>query len=84
MKIKNEHYERLKAALDKALEGFGQAQKEDYFRYNPKATETRFLWDVYWHSTRYDERLLGGMYEYLNDSNIETALKYYFKNHWNK
>jgi hypothetical protein len=79
MKIKPEHYGRLKQALDKALVGFGSEQKADYFKHNPKATESRFMWDAFWFAQRHDERLLNDLYTYLNDSHIGTALKNYFK-----
>ena len=70
MKIKPEHYQALKEAVDNVL----QAQPEitvDVYLAKGRTAE-RFRWDALWAR---GFRIPGEWYKYLNDNHIDTALR---------
>lgn len=71
MKIKTEHYQEMKKAIealprDKVLEHKALELGND--------KQKRFLWDVFWAAKLY-KLTSDCLYDYLNDDHIETALK---------
>jgi hypothetical protein len=79
MKIKPEHYEELKAAIQSAVARLGMAAIQDHIKVlknSPavKDTEKRLRWDLI-----YASKLKIGhglpLYAYMNDVHIDTALK---------
>jgi len=67
MKMKLEHYKELEAAVNKVLTDRPNLRKI-YIHAN--ATFSRFCWDVFW-ASGYNLKTL---YDYLNDSHINTAM----------
>jgi hypothetical protein len=73
MKVKPEHYEKLKAAIDK-IDREKAARHKALGLGNDK--DMRFRWDVMWaipYKIRRD--IIDELYEYCNDEHIDTALK---------
>jgi hypothetical protein len=68
MKIKQEDYNNLKAAIKKS-HLFNPEHKQKYE--NEGFTDERYRWDCLW-TSKYNFNYL---YKYLNDSHIDTALK---------
>ena len=80
MKMKPEHFEILKRALDRA----NMKDPAAFARYEARGlTHFRFRWDTTF-SIQHDGKPLGDwickeLYPYLNDNNIDTALRQYFE-----
>ena len=70
MKIKKEHFLKIKSDIDNFLKN----RPELKIRYkNEKLSKERFAWDIFWAciDVFFAQKVL---YQYLNDSHIETAL----------
>lgn len=67
MKMKKEHYEQIKTAMEKVMAREPDS-KEKYKKAN--LSKTRYAWDAF-HITCFSSNVL---YEYLNDDHITTAL----------
>jgi len=89
MKIKPEDYKILKSFLDKAVRKIGKDKLAEYkekLKTNPKVRDAdmRFRWDLL-HASRIkigDGKGMRGdveLYGYMNDNQIDTALKTYIK-----
>lgn len=75
MKMRDEDYTRLKAAIQ---EGLGSHDlKVVHDRYKKAAlVDKQFHWDVFWYcADRADTTLVHDLYGYLKDAHIGTALK---------
>ena len=75
MKIKPEHYAHIKKAIstlprDKVLL-HKEALKDDP---RVKDQAMRFRWDLFW-ATRQESKIIHDLYQYLNDTHIDTALR---------
>lgn len=75
MKMKKEHYEKIKKAMEEAIAKY---PKEKEFYKEQNFSKERYAWDIYHASvidgipsSKYSCKVL---YEYLNDSHITTAL----------
>ena len=48
-------------------------------------SDERHRWDMFWHACEHSKKLHGcfcaDLYEYLNDSHIDTALRYIVRTH---
>jgi hypothetical protein len=81
MKITKEHYSKLESIIKEIIDNSGginfvveQYETGKFARSEKvKDLQTRFVWDVY--STSKDWDFKNALYDYLNDSHIETALK---------
>jgi hypothetical protein len=72
MKMTNEHYNRLKILVEQTLSMNPNALQS----YKDKnLTMMRYRWDLYHTATFKDRDLTSDLYKYLNDNNIDTALK---------
>lgn len=88
-KMTDEDYKILSSHLDKYINQFGKEKLLEYkeqLRNSPKVkdVEMRFRWDILWASKLKigDGKGMSGdvnLYAYLNDNQIDTALKYYMK-----
>ena len=80
MKIKPEHLERMRVAVQKVLD-INLGAVERYERGNfPRADmvkdlQKRFCFDLMWAVRAFDKELLNDMYAYMDDGHIYTALK---------
>tara|TARA_R110000772_G_scaffold21202_1_gene58470 strand:- start:88 stop:372 length:285 start_codon:yes stop_codon:yes gene_type:complete len=82
MKIKQEHFDHIKSAIDATLAIHNQNNKivEEYEQgLFPRAELTkdvqrRFCWDVFW-GAGLSKFASVNLYPYLNDDHIYTALK---------
>ena len=72
LKIKKEHYISLQQSINLCLEKRPNLRKE-YI--NNGLSDERFRWDVLWLSG-FNTSIL---YDYLNDTHIDTALKHILK-----
>lgn len=73
LKMKAEHYERLSAALDAI---HATVCREGYEHAGLSAE--RFRWDMFCKAVDDDSPFMDELYAYLNDSNIDSALRKYF------
>ena len=79
MKMKKEHYNQLSALIVDAIAK--QPKNAEFYANNyqdQKLSTTRFRWDLFWsidNKTRSEFMDNCGIYEYLNDDHINTALK---------
>jgi len=74
LKIKEKDYKELKQAIQKTIEKITRKRlKEAISKFSP--SPKKLCWDMLTLS-RYDTREL---YTYLNDNNIETAMKHILK-----
>ena len=77
MKIQPEHYLKLKGKV------FAYLDKHPEVDPNKGLTSMRYRWDIFWASTDHNVKsgdetrytLMNEMYKYMNDDNIDTALK---------
>lgn len=82
MKMTNDHYNRLKQAIIEVVASKGHElilRHKQSLAKNPsvKDLHTRFRWDLLWcvpQETR--QPLVDNIYQYCNDTHIDTALKY--------
>lgn len=72
MKMKPEDYSRLETAISKVLSSH-DATLQDYL--DAGLTPKRFRWDALWRAVRLNWFDFGQMYDYLNDTHIDTALR---------
>lgn len=73
MKIKAEHYENLKTAIDSIDKGLLQDHKALGLGHDPAK---RFRWDTFYAvPAPVRGPLMAELYAYLNDAHIDTALK---------
>ena len=73
MKIKAEHYEYMKRAIEAAT--FDKPVVELEGRYRARGlTPKRFRWDCS-HAARLTTWMCDNLYSYLNDTHIDTALR---------
>ena len=79
MKMKKEHFEELKAEIEKFdLEKLAEQYEKGNFPRSESVNDlqVRFVWDVYWRlPNQWRIEFMRDLYEYLNDNHIETALK---------
>jgi len=73
MKMTTEHYEEMTEKIDYFIDNHSSDVAAHYMAHNFK----RFAWDIYNAARCYHKEL----YDYLNDSHIETALKSILKRH---
>jgi hypothetical protein len=78
VKIKPEHFEALKAMIVP----HDTENVRDYYRSDNLANhhdgmdrDMRYRWDLFWHVKVDKTPLMRELYEYLNDSHIDSALK---------
>lgn len=80
MKIKPEHYEQLKTAIQNVVAWYGRSailQYKDNLSKDPvvKDAKVRFHWDLFWAIEKINrERWIKEVYAYAADSHIQTAL----------
>lgn len=76
MKIQQHHYDAVKEKMAKYFqdEQINIQGLENIFK-RDKKTDERFRWDMYHASGASEGSLMKEMYEYLNDDNIDVALK---------
>jgi hypothetical protein len=73
MKITSEHLERLKSLLEPVIAKYPISE---YRRTNPEFSDTRVRWDYFWASDFPTKNaLMNEIYEYANDTHLNTALK---------
>ena len=72
MKIQAEHYERMRDAMRKRVGGKLAELRKPYD--DAGLSAERFRWDL-WSATRLCRHLSNKLYEYLDDSHIDTALR---------
>jgi hypothetical protein len=65
MKIRSTDYNKLKSKVNNLINAHPQIDV------NKGLSSMRYRWDIYHAAKAYDPRL----YDYLNDDNIDTALK---------
>jgi hypothetical protein len=86
MKIKPEHLEQLRQAIDAAcgtiLPGYAAKIREEYAaKFKPedkRDAEKRIRWDALWCAQRtkaLPEKFFDEVYKYANDEHLDTALK---------
>lgn len=83
MKIKEEHYQQLKAAFEKLVSQKGVeilTQHKTGLKTDPrvKNLDKRFRWDCFWLTKRlgnFKGEFLDELYKYVDDTHIDTALK---------
>jgi hypothetical protein len=74
MKIKPEHYSELKSDIDNLISKHG---KDTFIKQRAEVSFVKnqfvsFVWSVFW---VIDYSKYRKLYDYMNDDNIETALK---------
>lgn len=72
MKITKDHYNRLKSLVESAMNA-NPGSKQTYQDKN--LSMMRYRWDLYYTATLLDRPLTHELYQYLDDNNIDTALK---------
>ena len=81
MKIKPEHYDELKQAIERVQSEYPSHSLESYI--SAGLTPMRFRWDLLWTAIKLGYFQLGDgvgvpgcpLYAYLNDTHIDTALR---------
>lgn len=89
MKMTQKHYQKLKKILDDSIKKI-EIDKFIEHRKREKFMNERFRWDVFNICDSEYRRSNGtgiiyslSLYDYLNDDNIDTALKKYVNEHFN-
>jgi hypothetical protein len=72
MKMTKDHYNRLKELVDNVIT-VNPELKQLY--HDKNLSMMRYRWDLYHHATHDDRKLTDNLYKYLDDNNIDTALK---------
>ena len=71
MKMRPEHYEYLKTAISTVID----KNPTTYEFYKAQGlSDMRYRWDLF-HAAKLDRDFMNALYEYLNDDQIDTALK---------
>lgn len=72
MKMKPEHYEKIKTAMKEKHEEF--LKHKEYTEYNKKGySVNRYAWDLF-HASGQTPFACQVLYKYLNDDHISTAI----------
>ena len=72
MKITKDHYNRLQTLINNVIIA-NPGSKQLYQDKN--LSMMRYRWDLYHNATSQDRPLTSELYKYLDDNNIDTALK---------
>ena len=75
MKMKTEHYQTLEATLKDLISNVGKKNVQDFRQSVPFVRDqfVSFIWAMLAKST--DHSFRRELYQYLNDSHVETALR---------
>jgi hypothetical protein len=79
MKMKKEHYEYMREAIQAIETKFPEAKKQ-YFEAGLSAK--RYRWDVLY-AAKLSAWVCDNLYSYLDDSHIDTALRHIISDHGN-
>lgn len=71
MKIKSEHFDYLKAAIEPIM---ARTPVAEYRAANPTFSDKRVRWDYLW-AAKLSTWISDNLYSYMNDTHIDTALK---------